>query len=211
MSVRARVGLLVAALIGGAIGLACATPATKPVKREGEGKASGNAPSAEEAIAPFFPLAVGNAWTYRIQLMGERRRDRIEIGRAEGGWFYDNKGSAFRIDREGLRTKERYLLKAPLVRGNHWSSVLSLTSTEHYEIEETGVTVAVPAGTFHGCVVVRARNRMDDRTTMFKEDSYCPGVGLVRVRTWVDVAGKGTLPQAELRLEGFSRALGTGG
>jgi len=157
-----------------------------------------------EVVAPYYPLQVGNEWRYRVKLLGESSTQTISILDQVDGWFRDSTGERFRVDRYGLRTPERYLLKGPIARGTRWSVVLSINSTEHYEISAVGVGVSVPAGNFRACLRVEGRNRVDERTTFFKEDTYCPTVGLVRVRTWVDVAGTGQVPQAEIELTSYS-------
>lgn len=156
--------------------------------------------AAGEAVAPFFPLAKGNRWRYRGHFPGQQVDQEIRILGRDGRWWVDSTGQRYAVDAEGLRSPERYLLKAPLAVGTRWKAVVSVSSTEHYEITETGVTASEPAGRFEGCVRVVARNRLDDRTTLFKEDTYCPRVGLVRLRTWMDVAGKGEIPQVRLDL-----------
>ena len=46
-----------------------------------------------------------------------------------------------------------------IVQGTKWSSIVSVSSTERYEIAAVGETVETPAGKFDGCVRVRAHNR----------------------------------------------------
>ncbi len=155
------------------------------------------------SVAPFFPLEVGNTWRYKAHHLGETNEHEVRIVSREGAWFVDSEGERFLVDGEGLRGPDRYLLRAPLRPGEEWSSVVDLSVTEHYEITETGVSASVPAGTFHGCLRVVGRVRINPTITLFKQDTYCHSVGLVRVRTWLDAAAKGKIPQAELELVSY--------
>lgn len=193
---RAVLGCLV--LLTGALGLlsACNTAG----KVDAQAAAVPPAPPPGYAVARFFPLAVGNAWRYVGSHLGEARDHEVRIVGRDGPWFVDSEGERFVVDQEGLRGSSRYLLRAPIQPGEDWSSVVSLSVTEHYEIIETGATATVPAGTFYGCVRVIGRVRINPTITLFKADTYCPGVGLVRIRTWLDAAGSGQVPQGEMQL-----------
>jgi hypothetical protein len=136
-------------------------------------------------------------------MLGEAVDREVRIVGRDGPWYVDSEGERFMLDAEGLRSPVRYLLRAPIRAGESWSSVVSLTNTEHYEIAETGVVATVPAGQFHACVRVLARTRLDPTATLFKADTYCPRVGLVRIQVWVDAAGRGQLPQADLQLHAY--------
>jgi len=155
-------------------------------------------------VKPYFPLAVGNRWHYHGTMLGQTVDHTITIVAHDGRWWRDNAGPRYQLDALGLRSPKRYLLRAPLARGTHWKAVVSVASTEYYEVSAAGIPARVPAGAFQGCVRVTARNRHDARTTLFVAQTYCPDVGLVRVRTWMDVAGKGEIPQAELDLVSYS-------
>jgi hypothetical protein len=75
-----------------------------------------------------------------------------------------------------------------------------VSSTEKYEIAAVGETVSTPAGTFEGCVRVRAHNRAAPGTELVLETAYAPGVGPVRIETFVLTAGK-AVPQFRAVLE----------
>ena len=152
------------------------------------------------AAAPFFPLAIGNTWKYAGSHLGEDWEKKIEIVDREGAWYIDNQGERFLVDAEGLRGPTRYLLRAPIVPGEEWSAVVSLSHTEYYAITEIDVTATVPAGRFHGCVRVTGRLRVEPTANLFQTSTYCPGVGLVQVRSWIDAAGRGRIPQARMDL-----------
>jgi hypothetical protein len=66
--------------------------------------------------------------------------------------------------------------------------VVGPSSTERYEIAGVDETVAVPAGTFQGCVRVRSRLR-GGGVEQVAELTYARGVGLVRLETFAVVNG----------------------
>ncbi len=76
---------------------------------------------------------------------------------------------------------------------------MSETSTERYQIAAIGVTATVPAGTFEGCILVRARNRAGPDTEIILETTYAPGVGPVRIETFAVVEGR-KVPQVKAEL-----------
>ncbi len=165
-------------------------------------------PAREPSPADFFPLAVGNEWVYRDESpalpadrQGSTRTVRI-LERTKDGYFRDNERGELRADPDCLHDRARRLLCAPIAPGKSWSSVVSVSSTERYEIASVGETVATPAGTFSGCVRVRAHNRASPSTDHVLEITYAPGVGPVRIETAVVVDGK-VNPQVRAVLERY--------
>jgi hypothetical protein len=157
------------------------------------------ASSAAKAPADFFPLAVGNEWVYRdespalpAERRGAQRTVRI-VDRTADGYFRDNERGELRADPDCVHDRSRRLLCVPLEKGRTWSSVVSVSSTERYEIAEVGEAVATPAGRFEGCVRVRAHNRAGPGTDHVLEITYAPGVGPVRLETFAVVDGKTAL------------------
>ncbi len=177
-----------------ALAAACArAPATPPIAR---------------TPADYYPLAVGNEWVYRdaspalpAERQGATRAVRI-LERTKDGYFRDSAGAEFRADPDCLHDRVRRLLCAPLEPGKTWSSVVSVSSTERYEIVAVGERVETPAGAFEGCVRVRARNRASPANELVNELTFAPGVGLVRIETSAVVGGK-VSPQARFLLERY--------
>jgi hypothetical protein len=62
--------------------------------------------------------------------------------------------------------------------------------------------VTTPAGTFHGCVRVRSVNSAGPGRELVVELTYAPGVGPVRLETYLVVDGKAT-PQLEAVLRSY--------
>ncbi|HVP66191.1 MAG TPA: hypothetical protein VMT17_02895 [Anaeromyxobacteraceae bacterium] len=153
--------------------------------------------SAPERPGRYFPLAVGNEWTYvdrSPQLaVGDARRRTVRIVSLDrDGYYVDSARGALRAGRDCIEDRSRRILCTPFEVGRRWSSVVSVGSTEHYEIAGVGETVHVPAGTFEGCVRVRARTRAGPDAENVLEISYAPGVGPVRIETYAVVQGKVT-------------------
>jgi hypothetical protein len=166
------------------------------------------APPQAAAPADFFPLAVGNEWVYRDESpalpperQGSVRTVRI-LERTRDGYFRDNERGELRADPDCLHDRSRRLLCAPIAPGKTWASVVSVSSTERYEIAGVGEAVTTPAGRFAGCVRVRAHNRAAPATDHVLEITYAPGVGPVRLETFVVVGGKVT-PQVRAVLERY--------
>jgi hypothetical protein len=156
---------------------------------------AGRAASAAEP-ATYFPLAVGNSWTYLDQSpalpeasRGTTRTVRI-LERTKDGFFRDDQRGELRAGPDCVRDRVRQLLCAPLEQGTRWTSTVSVSSSERYEVVATGERVATPAGTFQGCVRVRAHNRAAGGAENVLETTYAPGVGPIRIETYALVGGK---------------------
>jgi len=179
-------------------------------------RAAGPAPAPIGAPEPllardFYPLAAGNRWEWEVREPGPpsgwstpRTSQRtVETVGEEDGFWRDTAGGMLRADAWGLRDRDRYLLRDPVVAGTKWTNVVSLQSTERYEILEAGRPCTVRAGTFGRCVVVRGTNRIDPRRTMSTEWTFAQGIGLVRVQTALESAQGVSAPQMEMELLSF--------
>lgn len=179
----------------GALAAACAGAPARPSR-------------APAAPGDYFPLAVGNEWVYRDESpalpperQGTRRTVRI-LERTADGYFRDSDRGELRADPDCVHDRARRLLCAPLAAGKGWSSVVSVSSTERYEIAAVGEAVTTPAGRFEDCVRVRAHNRAGPGTDHVLEITYAPGVGPVRIETFAVVQGRAA-PQIRAVLETF--------
>src|SRR5512137_454429 len=125
-----------------ALAVACASAPVAPSKT----------PAAGGRPADYYPLAVGNEWVWddvSPQLAGGGRRAARTVRILEqtaDGYFRDTDRSELRADGECVRDRIRRLLCAPLTTGNGWKSVVSVSSTERYEVVGVGERVEVPAG-----------------------------------------------------------------
>ena len=161
-------------------------------------------PPASPSPADYFPLAVGNTWTFldrsAPQAQPSRRTVRI-VGRDREGYYLDDQRGALRADPDCLRDRARRLHCRPIAPGSAWLSVVSPSATERYEIAGVDESVTVPAGTFRGCVRVRSQLRAG-AVDQVAELTYAPGVGPVLLQTFAVVKGVAT-PQVRGELETY--------
>jgi hypothetical protein len=160
-------------------------------------------------VAEYYPLKVGNTWSYRVELLGAPAEEHdITITKEEQGRFTDSTGNVLTIDNYGVRDEKRYLLRTPLEVGTRWNNVVSVSSYEQYAIIEAGQACDAPAGSYQNCVVVESRNKGDGEKVLINTLTFAPKVGLVRVATVLEVDGK-RIPQAKLELTRFQVGQGT--
>ncbi len=158
------------------------------------------------AAQEYYPLDVGNRWTYATTFQGQPQADlTVSIVREEKNFFIDDRPTPSRLrwDGDGLRDGDvRYLLKTPLSVGTQWLSVADIKTVERYEIVTVGHEVRVPAGVFRDCVTVRMEVRISDTKAMENHMTFAPGVGIVQIRTdFRD--GARVLPQSLLQLKTY--------
>jgi len=167
------------------------------------GGAHGSAP--QRAAADYYPLAVGNAWTYEATRLGETREMPVKIVGREDGYFVDNNGARLTIDAYGVRDERRYLLQEPIRTDHAWKNTVSVQTTERYTIQSVGATCEVPAGVFPDCVMVSSTVRVDPQSELINDLTFARGVGLVSVQ--VDLKRNGTrTPQHKMVLKSYSVA-----
>ena len=155
----------------------------------------------------YFPLAVGNEWTWtdlspQSGAGAPKRRTIRILSRDTEGFYIDNEKGALRSAHGCIQDRSRRILCAPFELERTWTSIVSETSTERYQIAATGLTTTVPAGTFEGCVLVRGRNRAGADAEILLETTYAPGVGPVRIQTFALVGGR-KLPQVSAELASY--------
>jgi hypothetical protein len=170
-------------------------------------------PVASKAVRPavdYYPLAVGNRWTYETRMLGEVGVRPVEITAVRDGFYVDSAGGALLADAYGVRDQKRYLLREPVEKGNAWTNVVSVSSTERYEISDVGFPCDAPAGRFESCARVVSKNRIDDKTTLVNEVTFAPGVGIVRVEVFAE-RGRERMPQTVLVLKEYQLATGAAG
>ncbi len=162
-------------------------------------------PSAPRA-SKLFPLAVGNRWTYRVRFLGASQLLSVAIESEAAGEFVDNRGTRYILDHAGLRDAQRYLIREPVQPGKSWRSVIGLDATESYRVAAVGESADVPAGHFAGCVRIEGREPSHQGAIQLAEQTYCPGVGLVRVTTYEEREGVRGAPQWTEELVAFRLA-----
>jgi hypothetical protein len=160
-------------------------------------------------LEEYYPLSVGNCWTYSTSFQNQAQPDlKVCIVKEEDGYFLDNRPapSRLRFDATGLRDGQvRYLLRAPLEEGQKWMSVADVQTVEHYQIEAVGKKVKVPAGVYKDCVVVRMEVRISEANSMINRMTFAPGVGIVEIRASFK-KGAESLPQSVMQLKKYEQA-----
>lgn len=154
--------------------------------------ASQPAPKAKAgpSAADYAPLAVGASRTYAVQFPGQTGERTITVLKKDDGYFIDDAQGAFRITPEGLRDRQRYLIRAPLQEGNTWKAILSASAVEHYRIVSVGQPCRSRAGGFSDCLVVEATIRQDESMTLRIRWSWAKDVGLAKIETFAEPPGK---------------------
>ena len=150
----------------------------------------------------YYPLAVGNWWTYQANFLGEKSERRVEIVGWRNGFYLDSQGQELMVDGIGVRDQRRYLLREPIEVGRSWTNVVSVSSVEHYQVKEVGVPCQALAGAFRDCVRVESRSPVNESSTLFNEITFAPQVGIVRIEITLEARGK-RIPQHQYSLKEF--------
>jgi hypothetical protein len=129
--------------------------------------------------ARYYPLAVGNSWTYAQG--GAEKRETIRIIGRDGPWFLDDHRGRLRYESDGVRDSDRYLLRTPLSAGAQWSAVENLV-VQRFEVVSLAASLVTQAGTFTHCAVVRNEQPLQ-KGKFVTEWTYAPGVGLAQIVT----------------------------
>ncbi|NOZ86350.1 MAG: hypothetical protein GXP49_08780 [Deltaproteobacteria bacterium] len=163
---------------------------------------------ARDIIKDYYPLRIGNTWTYEVNTLGEKTEQVITVDRKDGKFFHLSGGAGGLIYRDGygIRDMHRYILRFPVKLGGNWESILSPDSIEYYEVTAVGKKVSVPAGSFDGCVEVLSKHSIDKTKTLVNRMTFAPGVGLVKIETELHQQGKNPVPQVVLRLARYKVA-----
>jgi hypothetical protein len=152
--------------------------------------------------AAYYPLAVGNSWTYSANVLGNHSETTVSIVKQDFGWFVDDHKGRFKVDAYGLRDEKRYLIRSPLAEGKTWTSVVSVQSVEHAKILSTDESVTVLAGVFDHCLTVETTNRQDETKTLVNRTTFAPNVGIVKIQVALDAEGK-LVPQTDVELTAY--------
>jgi len=168
---------------------ACKTaPASKPAPRDARA---------------YYPLAVGNSWTYAVS--GSPEEAKVEIVGRDRDWFLDDHRGRLRYEDGGVRDADRFLLRPPIASGTHWTAVENLV-VQHFEIVSADASLVTGAGTFAHCVVVRTSSRVKKDVTFTTEWTFAPNVGIAQIVTAVTDGQGVSTEQTRLSLTAFHAA-----
>jgi hypothetical protein len=135
----------------------------------------------------FVPLAVGNAWTYRVTPSAPDGPPlKVEVLSIDDKGFYvDSQGERRAPRTDGVYDGARFLIAEPVEPGRAWMAVPRQGVVERYTILSLGEPCAAPAGNWSGCLVVEGTEEQtapDGRpATVIATWTYAPGVGMVRM------------------------------
>lgn len=160
----------------------------------------------QQTASEYAPYQIGSSWTYAVNLLGEKQERTVEILEQKDGYFVDSEQGQFRHTKDGLRDPQRYLIRHPIEEGNAWKAIVSASAVEHYRILSVGDACASQAGSFKDCLVIESRLRRDDKVTLHIRWTWARDVGLVKIETAADIAGKGRVPQTEQSLVHYGLA-----
>jgi len=153
-------------------------------------------PGTGEDATRYYPLAVGNSWTYLLR--GTGKQETVSIVGRDGAWFLDDHRGRLRYEKDGVRDADRYLLRTPLSAGAKWSAVENLV-VQRFEVVSMDANAVTQAGTFTRCAVVRNEQPLGKRGKFVTEWTYAKDVGLVQlVTSTVDAQGR---EQEQTRLQ----------
>jgi hypothetical protein len=155
--------------------------------------------------ARYFPLAVGNRWSYRTTGSGTATVEQIEIRGVKDGQYEDNRGRLLWVSPDGLRDQARVLLRSPVETGRSWTVRLGPSSVEHWRILSTGKPCTAPAGQFSDCVEVEARTTADAGVELVNRITFAAQVGIIQIRTALVRNGQET-PQTDIVLTAYQVA-----
>lgn len=150
--------------------------------------------------ADYSPLAVGATWTYAVSYPGQKGEMTVRVVGEKDGWLTDDRGSELRHTPDGLRDRQRYLIRHPLEAGASWKTVVSASAVEHNKILSVGERCETTAGPFPDCIVIESSVRRDQNVTLIARFTWAKGVGLVKLETEAEIAGRGRVPQVKQTL-----------
>jgi hypothetical protein len=184
----------------GVLGVCACTHVSEPV-------APPPLPSAQAlpGAGRYFPLAVGNRWSYRTTGAEADAVEEVEIRGVRDGQYADNRGRVFWVSPDGVRDQSRVFLRFPVEEGRTWTVRLGPDSVESWRITSVGKPCAAPAGRFQDCVEVESRISPAPDAELVNRITLAAGVGMVRIRTTLLRRGVET-PQTELLLTAYTVA-----
>lgn len=172
-------------------------------------------PVRQAQLASYFPLAVGNSWTYGVEGIGAPQSETIRVVDSRdirGVTYYQVEGlvptaGLLRIDargrlveyREGRPEQLWYDFAAPT--GSSWRIDRPDLCFASATIQERGIEHKVPAGVFRGVMEVDFGPEANCADAGLDRDLFAPAVGLIE-RSAITIAGPRTMRLREARING---------
>ena len=161
-------------------------------------------PAPVASAADYAPLPVGGKWTYEVRYPGQTGEMTVELVGEKDGYVIDNKNGALRHTQQGLRDRDRYLIRHPLKVGTKWQSVVGPSAVEHLEITKVGESCDSATGRFDDCIEVSGWIRRDKTMTLHIKWLWAKAIGLVGIETEAEIEGKGRVPQVKQTLKTYA-------
>jgi hypothetical protein len=176
----------------------------------GSSKGGRGGPDPTATASDYAPLKIGASYTYAMVYPGQTGEMTVTIQGEKDGYRVDNRGGAFRQTQEGLRDKDRFLIRHPLAAGNKWTSVTGPSAVEHYEILSVGEPCESAAGPYKDCLIVLSTLKKDATVALRIKWTWARGIGLVKLETEAEVQGRGVIPQVRQTLTKYAEEAGPG-
>lgn len=172
-------------------------------------------PVRQAQLASYFPLAVGNSWTYSVEGLGGPQTETIRVVesadfdgvtyyRVEGlvptaGWLRIDSRNRLVEHRRGQTEQLWYDFSAPL--GSSWQIDRADLCFASATIEARNAEHKVPAGDFSGVIEVDFGPEANCADAGLDRDLFAPAVGLIE-RSAITIAGPRTMRLREARISG---------
>lgn len=154
----------------------------------------------------YAPLQIGKSWTYQVSYPGQKGEMTVTLVGEKDGYLVDDRDAHFKFTQEGLRDKQRYLIRHPLTAGATWQTVVSASAVEHNKILSVAEACDSVSGSYPDCLVVESSIRRDPKVTLIIRWTWAKNVGLVKLETEAEIAGQGRVPQVKQSLIRFGTA-----
>lgn len=152
----------------------------------------------------YFPLNVGNKWTYSVNYLGSTGKIDVQINGTDGEWFLDNRGGRIMADKRGIRDNDRYILMFPLQKDS-WTSIIQTKTREIRKTVGVDETVKVPAGVFEGTIKVHTYVELPGNKILHSFHYFAADVGIVKIETALEDNSTGkVIPQTVTELLSYT-------
>lgn len=135
--------------------------------------------------ALYWPMQEGQSMRFDLQMGNQSQEQVVQFTHREGPWLFDDRGQRFRYDGHGLFDGHRYLVKRPLIVGSQWMSVPQPGVIERFSVVGVGRPCAAPHAALKDCLVIEARQRIDERRNLLTRWWYGQGQGPLRIDTFI--------------------------
>lgn len=158
----------------------------------------------KQSALKYFPLDLGNKWTYSVNYFGSVGSIEVQITGTDGDWFIDSRGGKIMADRRGIRDADRYILMFPLQR-EEWISIVDTKTREIRKTVAVDETVKVPAGVFEGTIKVHTYVELSGDKIHHSFHYFAANVGIVKIETVLeDLKESKLIPQTVTELVSYS-------